>query len=133
MKLPREDVPPQFGPLPEKPHSDREASEQHVGDDSHNGEREKNKAHRRKRGFSKATDRNKQGSQKDAPHNASYSERVTKEDGYRISNKSRKGNGSRRNSEKLDARSDKPVSPKRKKPNNHKKPVRLRKSVRRAA
>ena len=127
MKLPREDVPPQFGPLPEKPHSDREASEQQAGDDSH-----KNKAHRRKRVFSKATD-HKQGSRKDAPHNASHSESATKEDGYRVSNKTRKGNGRRRNSEKLDARSDKPVSPKRKRPNNRKKPVRLRKSVRRAA
>ena len=132
MKLPREDVPPQFGPLPEKPHSDREASEQQAGDDSHNGGREKNKAHRRKRVFSKATD-HKQGSRNDVAHNASHGESAKKEDGYRVSNKTRKSNGRRRNSEKLDARSDKPVSPKRKRPNNRKKPVRLRKSVRRAA
>ena len=80
----------------------------------------------------KAAD-HKQGSRKDALHNVSHGERATKEDGYPVSHKSRKGNGSRRNSEKLDQRGDKPVSQKRKKPNNRKKPVRLRKSVRRAA
>ena len=129
MKLPREDVPPQFGPLPEKVEnkqgkdktdsSDEARSQKHKKDGTFH---EKNRTHRRK------------------PVSGKPGGTMTRDDEQALSGDRQKSfkrrnrnNDARKNRETLEARNEKPVSTKRKKPNNRKKPVRLRKSVRRAA
>ena len=145
MKLPREDVPPQFGPLPEKPHNDHGHNEQNRADNAADGRRENNRTHRRKRVLRKTADETRMFAN-DFDNGAGDKEATSREESHKSPKRSHKNFGSRNNakrnrdfdggktgSEKSDTRNNKPASPKRKKTASRKKPVRLRKSVRRAA
>lgn len=105
MKLVREDVPPQFGPMPVKPHKEPETDEQNSKDGKQNSHRVKNRQHRCKQLSVESAD------------SRTFEGRKTFKAGHK----------------KARVNDEKPVSQKRKRPNSRKKPVRFRKSVKRAA
>lgn len=105
MKLVREDVPPQFGPLPVKPHNEQKTDEENKKGGRQNSHRVKNRQHHRR-----------QSSAESADFGTSEGLKTVKA-GHK----------------KAHVKDDQPEASKRKRPNSRKKPVRFRKSVKRAA
>lgn len=105
MKLVREDVPPQFGPLPVKPHNEQTTDEENKKGGRQNSHRVKNRQHHRRQSSAESAD-------------------FGTSEGLKTVKAGRK---------KAHVKDDQPVASKRKRPNSRKKPVRFRKSVKRAA
>lgn len=105
MKLVREDVPPQFGPLPVKPHNEQKNDEENKKGGRQNSHRVKNRQHHRRQSSAESAD-------------------FGTSEGLKTVKAGRK---------KAHVKDDQPVASKRKRPNSRKKPVRFRKSVKRAA
>lgn len=105
MKLVREDVPPQFGPLPVKPHNERKTDEENKKGGRQNSHRVKNRQHHRRQSSAESAD-------------------FGTSEGFKTVKAGHK---------KSRVKDDQPVASKRKRPNSRKKPVRFRKSVKRAA